>query len=503
MEVFGGLLYGLQVTMDPTNLAFCFLGVFFGTLVGVLPGLGPAAAIALLLPATYKLPALPAIIMLAGIFYGAMYGGSTTSILVNIPGEASSVVTALDGYQMALAGRAGAALGISAVGSFIAGTFSIIILSVTAPALARIALMFGPPEFFSIIFVGLIVVTYLARGSLVKALIMALLGLFLSQVGMDIVSGRYRFTFGMLTLSDGIDMVPMVMGLFGISEILLNLERETKKEIVVTEFKDLFPTWVEWKRSIGAILRGTFVGFILGLLPGGGTIIASFVSYGIEKRVSKHPEKFGTGMIEGVAGPESANNAATGGCFVPLLSLGIPSNAMMALFFAALLIHGIQPTPFLISEKPDLFWGVICSMYIGNVMLLVLNLPLIPLWVQVLRVPYRILFPLIFLFCLAGAYTVNNSISDILIMIFFGVFGYMLRKMEYEPAPLIMAFVLGRLMEKEFRRSLAISNGSFSIFFDRPIAAVFIIAALILLFSSFMFYYRHYGKKSESLLDRE
>ena len=495
MGIFENILYGFQVVITPENLTFCFIGVLFGTLIGVLPGLGPAASVALLLPATYKLPPVPAIIMLAGIFYGAMYGGSTTSILVNIPGEASSVVTCLDGHQMARKGRAGAALGISAIGSFIAGTISIMILSVAAPVLAKVALKFGPPEFFSIILMGLIVVTYLARGSLIKALIMVLLGLFLSQIGMDIVSGRYRFTFGILRLSDGLDMVPMVMGLFGVSEILISLEHEVKTKITITKLSELLPNLEEWKRSIAPILRGTFVGFVLGIIPGGGTIIASFLSYGIEKRVSKHPEKFGTGMIEGVAGPESANNAATGGTFVPLLSLGIPSNIMMALFFAALLIHGIEPSPFLASDHPDIFWGVICSMYIGNIMLLVLNLPLIPLWVQVLRVPRVILFPLILLFCTIGSYTINNSTFEVFTMIVFGVLGYVFRKLGYEAAPLVMAFVLGPMLEKAFRRSLAMSDGSFFIFVDRPISAVCLGIALILLVTSFTFYYKHYGKK--------
>jgi len=501
MDIFNNILYGFQVVLEPVNLGFCFVGVFFGTLVGVLPGLGPAAAIVLLLPATFKLSPIPAIIMLAGIYYGGMYGGSTTSILVNIPGEAASVVTCLDGYEMARKGRAGAALGISAIGSFFAGTISIIILSIAAPALATIALKFGPPEFFSLILMGLIILTYMARGSLIKALIMALLGLFLSQIGMDTVSGRYRFTLGMLRLSDGIDIVPMVMGLFGIAEILSNLEKDAKREVIKTKFKELFPNLDEWRRSVGAIVRGTFVGFILGVIPGGGAIISSFISYGVEKRVSKHPEKFGTGMIEGVAGPESANNAATGGCFVPLLSLGIPANVMMALFYAALLIHGIQPSPFLISQRPDLFWGVICSMYIGNIMLLILNLPLIPLWVQILKVPYKTLFPLIFLFCVIGSYTINNSVFEVFVMIFFGILGYLFKKLGYEPAPLVMAFVMGTMMEKAFRRSLSMSDGSFLIFLNRPISAVCIGFALLLLVTSFIFYYKYYGKKRESLID--
>jgi len=497
MGIFEQTLYGFQVSLEPANLAFCFIGVLIGTLVGVLPGLGPAAAIALLLPATFRLPPVPAIIMLAGIYYGAMYGGSTTSILVNIPGEAASVVTCLDGYQMALKGKAGPALGMAAIGSFIAGTFSILGLMVAAPFLAQVALKFGPPEYFAVMCLGLTILMYLARGSLIKALIMGLFGLFLSQVGMDIVTGKFRYTLGMMSLSDGIDLVPMVMGLFGISEVFLNLEKIVQRELVKTKIKDLFPSAEEWKRSLGAILRGTAIGFLLGALPGGGAIVASFASYGVEKRVSQYPERFGTGVIEGVAGPESANNAATGGAFVPLLILGIPANVVMALIFGALLIHGITPSPFLLSERPDLFWGVVCSMYIGNAMLLILNLPLIWIWVQVLRVPYKILFPVILLFCLIGAYSLSNNIFDIFSMLFFGVLGYLFRKLDYEPAPLILAFVLGRLMEKAFRQSLAISNGSFAIFFTRPIAAILILSALFLLVTSFVTYYKKKGSSCE------
>jgi putative tricarboxylic transport membrane protein len=498
MGIFDSLLYGLQIGLEPNNLFFCFLGVLIGTLIGVLPGIGPAAAIALLLPATYKLSPTPALIMLAGIYYGAMFGGSTTSILVNIPGEAASVVTCLDGYQMALKGKAGPALGVAAIGSFIAGTISIVLLNIASPILSTVALKFGPPEYFSIMLMGLTILIYLARGSLFKALIMALFGLFLSQIGMDSVTGKYRFTFGIMNLSDGIDLIPLVMGLFGISEILLNLERTLKREVLKTKISDLLPNREEWKRSIGAIFRGTVVGFFLGVLPGGGAIISSFTSYGIEKRLSKTPEKFGHGMIEGVAGPEAANNAATGGTFVPLLTLGIPSNVMMALFYGALLIHGIQPSPFLISEKPDLFWGVICSMYLGNAMLLVLNLPLIWIWVKVLAIPYKILFPLILLFCLIGSYSINNSEFDVISMILFGILGYVFRKLEYEPAPLVLAFVLGKMMEKSFRQALSISNGSFWIFWERPIAAVCIFATIILFITSVVSYRK--GKR-ESLAD--
>lgn len=500
MGIFENILHGFQVGLEPTNLFFCFIGVLIGTLIGVLPGIGPAATIALLLPVTFNLAPIPAIIMLAGIYYGAMYGGSTTSILVNIPGEASSVVTCLDGYQMALKGKAGPALGISAIGSFISGTLAIIGLTMASSTLAEVALKFGPPEYFSIMLLGLTILTYLARGSLIKALIMGLFGLFLSQIGIDSVTGKFRFTLGVMRLSDGIDLVPMVMGLFGISEVLINLEKEIKREFIKTKIKDLFPNLDEWKRSLLAIFRGTILGFFLGVLPGGGTIIASFASYGVEKRVSKNPEKFGKGAIEGVAGPESANNAATGGAFIPLLVFGIPPNVVMALVFGALLIHGIQPGPFLISERPELFWGVVSSMYIGNVMLLILNLPLIWIWVQVLRVPYKILFPLILLFCLIGSYSINNSTFEVFIMLFFGILGYLFRKLEYEPAPLVLAFVLGKLMEKAFRQSLSMSGGSFSIFLDRPISAICIGAALILVITSFISYYK---KRKPSLLGGE
>ncbi len=498
MDYLDFLVGGLQVSLQPTNLVFCAIGVVVGTLIGVLPGIGPAGAIALLLPATFKLSPVSAIIMLAGIYYGAMYGGSTTSVLVNIPGEAASVVTCLDGYRMAQKGRAGAALGIAAMGSFIAGTLSVVGLMTASPLLARAALKIGPPEYFSIMILGLTLLTYLARGSLIKALIMASFGLFLSQVGMDIVTGKYRFTFGQMELSDGMDLVPMVMGLFGISEVLFNLEMPVKREIVRTAIRHLFPNLDEWKRSALAILRGTLLGFFLGVFPGGGAIIASFASYGLEKRISKAPEKFGTGMIEGVAGPEAANNAATGGAFVPLLTLGVPPNVVMALMFGALLIHGIQPGPFLISEHPELFWGVISSMYVGNVMLLILNLPLIWIWVQVLRVPYRLLFPLVLLFCFIGSYSINNSMFDVFNMLFFGVLGYLFKKFNYEPAPLVMAFVLGKVMEKAFRQSLSMSDGSFSIFLDRPVSAVCIILALFLLASSFLFYFR---KRKPALLE--
>jgi len=475
------VLYGFQVALLPINLIYCFFGVLIGTLVGVLPGLGSTAAIALLLPVTFNVTPVSASIMLAGIYYGAMYGGSTTSILVNIPGESASVVTCLDGYQMALKGRAGPALGIAAFGSFIAGTFAVIALTFVGPLLAGVALEFGPPEYFSLMVVGITVLTYLSSRSMMKALMMAGVGLMLSGVGMDTISGKYRFTFNIQSLLDGIGIVPIAMGLFGISEVLLNLETEIKRDILSARVKNLFPTLKDWSQSIKPIARGSILGFFLGIIPGGGSIVASFASYAIEKKVSKNPEEFGKGAIQGVAGPESANNAAAGGGFIPLLTLGIPPNPVMAVFLGALLIHGLQPGPLLMTKAPDLFWGTIVSMYIGNGMLLVLNLPLIPLWVRVLRVPYHLLYPLILLFCMIGAYSLENSIKDVILLLIFGILGFLMKKFQYEGAPLILALVLGRNLETSLRRSLIMSEGDFSIFIARPISLGFLILAVLLL----------------------
>jgi putative tricarboxylic transport membrane protein len=479
MDTIQSLLYGFQVALQPINLLYCFFGVLLGTLVGVLPGLGPSAAIALLLPSTFKISPVSSTIMLAGIYYGAMYGGSTTSILVNIPGEAASVVTCLDGFQMALKGRAGPALGIAAFGSFIAGTFAVIALTVTGPPLAGIALKFGPPEYFSMMIVGIVVLTYLSSGSMVKAMITATVGLILSGVGMDIITGTYRFTYGRMLL-DGIGIVPTVMGLFGIAEVLLNLETEVKRGILAAPLKNLFPTLKDWKDSAGPIIRGTIMGFFLGIVPGGGSVIASFASYAVEKKVSKHPEEFGKGAIQGVAGPEAANNAGAGGSFIPLLTLGIPANPVTAILLGALVIHGLQPGPLLMNKAPDLFWGTITSMYIGNGMLLALNLPLIGLWVQVLKVPYYFLYPLILLFCLIGAHSLDNRVADVFTMLIFGIVGYLMKKFRYEGAPLVLALVLGRKLESTFRESLILSRGEFSIFFIRPISLGFLIVAALL-----------------------
>lgn len=483
MDVLNDLLFGFSVATLPMNLLYCFLGVLVGTLVGVLPGVGPPAALSLLLPATFHVPPVSAVILLAGIMYGAMYGGSTTSILVNIPGEAASVITCLDGYQMARKGRAGPALGISAFGSFVAGTASIFLLIFLAPTLANFALRFGPPEYFSLMVLGLSILVYLARGSIVNALIMVCFGLFLGTIGLDQMTGAPRFVYKITTLMDGVGLVQVVIGLFGISEVLLNVETIFKQEIFETKIKGLLPNLADWKRSIGPIGRGTVIGFFLGVIPGMSVVIPTFVSYAIEKKLSKYPEKFGSGMIEGVAGPESANNAASCGTLVPMLSLGIPTGAATALLLGALMIHGLRPGPLLIKESPEIFWGVVASLYVGNVMLLVLNLPLISVWVKILKVPYHVLFPLILLFCLIGSYVTSNNPYDVIIMTIFGLIGYVMKKVDYEAAPLVLALVLGPMMENALRRSLVISEGDFRVFFTRPISAFFLIAGLLILFS--------------------
>ena len=493
------LIHGFYISTIPENLFLCFVGALIGTLVGVLPGIGPLGAMAILFPITFKLAPVGTVIMLAGLYYGAMYGGSTTSILVNIPGESASVVTCLDGYQMALQGRAGPALGIAAFGSFIAGTFSIIGMMILATPLASVALSFGPPEYFALMCLGITMVVYLAQKSVEKAVITALIGLILSWVGMDLFTGISRFTFRMNELNDGIGIVPIAMGLFGVSEILINIEEDLRREILKTKVKNLFPNIQDWKKSSWPIIRGSILGFFLGILPGGGAVISSFMSYVVEKRLSKHPERFGKGEIAGVAGPEAANNSAVGGSFIPLFALGIPPNAAVAMLFAGLLIHGIQPGPFLIKEHADIFWGVIASMYIGNVMLVVLNLPLIWIWVKVLEIPHRILFPLILIFCIIGAYSINSSTLDLKIMLGFGIVGYIMRKFEYEPAPLLLAFVLGPIMEKNLRQTMIISQGSFIIFMERPIAVICFAITFLLFASIFIPSIKHRLKKLEAL----
>ncbi len=492
MNVFDQLLYGFSIAFDAYNLLFCFLGVLFGTLTGVLPGFGAGAAMAILMTATIKLPAVTSIIMLAGIFYGAMYGGSTTSILVNIPGEAASVITCLDGYQMAKKGRAGAALGIAAFGSFIAGTFSIIMMMLVAPLLADVALKFGYSEICALILLGLVMVSYLAQGSMARAFMMAALGMILGTIGVDPIRGTERFSYGIPTLMGGVGIVPVIMGIFGIPEVLENIERSIKQELVEGKIKGLLPTLADWKESWKPICRGSVLGFFLGILPGIGAMIPTFISYALEKKLSRHPEKFGTGMIAGVAGPEAANNAGVGGAMVPLLALGIPTTGLLAILLGALMLHGVQVGPFLIKEHPDVFWGVIASMYLGNAMLLVLNLPLIGLWVRLLQVPYWVLAPLILLFCLVGAYSLDGYIYDALVVVIIGVVGYLMRKFGYEAAPFILAFILGPMFETSFRQSLLYSHGDLLIFFKRPITAVFTLLAFAAIASNVI----GLGKKS-------
>jgi putative tricarboxylic transport membrane protein len=489
-----------SIALQPMSLFACFIGVLLGTLVGVLPGIGSGTAMALLLPATLKMSPMDSIIMLAGIYYGTLYGGSTTSILLNVPGESTSMITCLDGYPLAKQGRAGAALGISAIGSFIAGTFSVVMLMVLAPILVNVAIKFGPPEFVAITFLGLTLVTYLARGSLIKALMMASFGLMLGCVGLDIITGEARYTLNIPKFEEGVGLMPVMIGLFGISEVLFMLEQPFRRaEIFKTKMRDLLPSKQDFKDSALPVARGTVVGFFLGLIPGGGGLIASLFSYAIEKGVSKHPEKFGTGAIEGVAGPETANNAGGGGAFLPLLTLGIPCNVIMAVLLGALMLHGVAPGPLLMKEQPQLFWGVVGSMYIGNIFLFLLNLPLIGLWVQILKIPYTMLFPLIFLFTLVGSYSLNNDVNDTMITIVSGVFGYLMKKFDFEPAPLIMALILGPMFEDALRQSLVLSNGSPWIFFSRPISAVLLLVAILLLISPIIL--KIFGKKRPGLGD--
>ena len=472
MDIIAGIGQGFAVALQPINLLYCFIGVFIGTLVGVLPGIGPVSAMSLLLPVTLSGTPESGIIMMAGIYYGSMYGGSTTSILVNIPGEAASVVTCIDGHEMAKQGRAGPALGMAALASFAAGTFAVLALMLVAPSLARVAIAFGPPEYFSLMLLGLTILSFLSQGSMAKSLLMACVGLVLGLIGMDQITAQPRLTFDRLELLDGVGLVPIVMGLFGVAEILANLEQKLEREVIKANIGSLWPTLSDWAESKWPIIRGTVLGFFLGILPGGGAVIASFASYALEKKMSRTPERFGKGAIEGVAGPEAANNAAAGGAFIPLMTLGIPPNVVMALLLGAFIIHGLQPGPLLMVQKPDLFWGIVASMYIGNVMLLVLNMPLIGMWVQVLKLPYRILFPLILMFCIVGVFASGNAVFDVFVMVVFGVLGYLMRKFGYEPAPLVLAFVLGPMLENNLRKSLILSHGDFMFFIERPISAV-------------------------------
>lgn len=480
-SLFTNLALGFSVAGTFTNLFWCLMGAIIGTAIGVLPGVGPVATMALLLPATYALPPEGALIMLAGIYYGAQYGGSTTAILINLPGESSSVVTALDGYQMAKQGRAGAALAIAAIGSFFAGSVATIAIAVASPPLTKLAQQFAPADYFSLMVFGLVCAIVLASGSVVKALGMIFLGMILGLVGTDVNTGNTRYTFGISDLFDGIGFVPLAMGVFGIAEIMGNLTSTERRDLVSSKVTGLFPTLDDIKRSIGPILRGTFLGGFLGILPGGGAVLASFSAYTVEKNLSKTPEKFGTGMIEGVAGPESANNAAAQTSFIPMLTLGIPSNAVMAMMIGGMMIHGIVPGPQVMEQKPGLFWGMIVSMWFGNLMLVVLNLPLIGIWVRMLLVPYRLLAIAILFFCCIGVYSLNNSANEVLIIAFFGVFGYLMTKLGCEPAPLLMGFLLGPLMEVYMRRAMLLSRGDPMVFLQRPLSLTFLILSAVLL----------------------
>ena len=481
MEILSNLALGFGVALSPFNLLMCLVGVMLGTLIGVLPGVGPVATIAMLLPITFNLNPIAALIMLAGIYYGAQYGGSTTAILVNIPGESSSVVTCLDGYQMARQGRAGPALATAAIGSFFAGCVATLIVAMFAPPLAEVALKFGPSEYFSLMVLGLVAAVVLAHGSLIKAIAMVILGLMLGLVGTDVNSGVLRFAFGVSELADGIGFVTVAMGMFGLAEIIANLEQTGHREVFTSKVGKLMPSKEDWKRIVGPILRGTFLGSALGILPGGGALLASFGAYTLEKKVSKNSAQFGKGAIEGVAAPEAANNAGAQTSFIPLLTLGIPSNAVMALMIGAMMIQGIAPGPQVMTERPQLFWGMIASMWLGNLMLVVLNLPLIGIWIKLLTVPYRLLYPSILVFMAIGVFSLSNNPFDVLLMALFGLLGYVCVKLECEPAPMILGFILGPLMEENLRRAMLLSRGDPLVFFQKPISASFLIVSIILL----------------------
>lgn len=484
LGLISNLMLGFDTALSLQNILYCTIGVTIGTLIGVLPGMGPVATVAMLLPATYALPPTSALIMLAGIYYGASYGGSTTAILVNIPGEASAVVTCLDGHMMAKRGRAGSALGIAALGSFFAGCVATLLIAAFAPPLTELAFQFGPAEYFSLMVLGLVSATVLATGSLLKAICMVLLGLLLGLIGTDVNSGAFRFTFGLDELQDGIDFVPLSMGLFGFAEIMRNLEGDMSRSLVPNKVKNILPSWREIKVSVGPIVRGTALGSILGVLPGGGALLSSFASYTAEKKLAgdKADPPFGYGNIRGVAGPESANNAGAQTSFVPMLTLGIPSNAVMALMIGAMMIHDIVPGPQVMQSDPGLFWGLIISMWIGNLILVVLNLPMIGVWVQLLRVPYRWLFPAILVFCCIGVYSINNNVWDVWIAIFFGFAGYVFGKLGCETAPLVLGFILGPMMEENLRRAMLLSRGDPSVFVSSPISCGLLIAAVLMVF---------------------
>lgn len=486
MELLSNLSLGLETAFTVNNLLFCLIGVFLGTAIGVLPGLGPTATIAMLLPITFGLPPVSSLIMLSGIYYGAQYGGSTTAILVNLPGESSSVVTALDGYQMARQGKAGKALATAAIGSFVAGTFATVLLALFAPPLADIALQFGAAEYFSLMVVGLVASVVLASGSLLQAFGMIVLGLLLGMAGTDVNSGMERYTFDTPYMAEGINFVILAMGMFGLGEIIKNLEEEHLRSAMVSKVEGLMPSKEDFKRMAWPIVRGTGLGSLLGILPGGGAMLASFASYSIEKKISKTPERFGKGAIEGVAGPESANNAGAQTSFIPLLTLGIPSNPVMALMIGAMIIQGITPGPAVMTEQPALFWGIIVSMWIGNLFLVVLNLPLIGIWVKMISVPYHYLYPMILVFCCIGVFSLGNKLFDIYLLAGFGVLGYIFSKLKCEPAPLLLGFILGPMMEEYLRRALLLSRGDFSVLVTRPISAAMLAIALIALIVVFL-----------------
>jgi putative tricarboxylic transport membrane protein len=479
VDLLAGIGLGFQAALTPVNLFYCMVGVFVGTLIGVLPGLGPVATIAMLLPTTFALPPVSALIMLAGIYYGAQYGGSTTAILINLPGETSSVVTALDGHVMARQGRAGVALATAATGSFVAGTLATLVIALAAPPLANLALKFGPAEYFSLMVLGLVASIVLAHGSLLKAIGMIVLGLLLGLVGTDVTSGAPRYTFDVPELADGISFVALAMGLFGLGEIIVNLEREGSAARIIGRITSLWPTGEDWKRMVRPILRGTALGSLLGILPGGGAMLASFASYSLEKKVSKHASQFGRGAIEGVAGPESANNAGAQTSFIPMLTLGIPSNPVMAMMIGAMIIQGIQPGPSVMTEQPALFWGVIVSMWVGNLLLVVLNLPLIGLWVRLVTVPYHLLYPAILVFCAIGVFSLNNNEFDVYLMAAFGLLGYVFAKLECEPAPMLLGFILGPMMEEYLRRAMLLSRGDPLVLLQRPISATILVVAVL------------------------
>jgi putative tricarboxylic transport membrane protein len=478
LEFLGNLALGFSTALSPMNLLLAFTGCLVGTLIGVLPGVGPIATIAMLMPLTLKVDPVGALIMLAGIYYGAQYGGSTTAILVNIPGEVTAVVTAIDGHEMAKKGEAGRALGIAAIGSFIAGTIATLIIAAIGAPLTKLALLFGPAEYFALMVFGLGLAIVLARGSVLKAVIMVVFGLVLAVVGTDLETGQERLTLGIAELSDGIDFAVLAMGVFGIAEILRNLENPEARSVAVARIGRLLPSLADLRSCLGPILRGTGVGSVLGILPGNGAVLGPFASYAMEKKLAKDPSRFGKGAIEGVAGPESANNAGAQTSFIPLLTLGIPPNAVMALMVGAMTIHGLIPGPQVITKYPNLFWGMIASMWIGNLLLLIINLPLIGLWVRLLKVPYRLMFPTILLFCAIGIYSINNNPYDVYFTAFFGLVGYVLIKLGLEPAPMLLGFVLGRLMEEKMRQALALSEGSFMTFVERPVSASLLALAL-------------------------